>query len=340
MSRKSRSFWRRNKKIMILLMLLLLLIAAGLTGVGLLGKREDRIRTAGYEDEPITRLSIELDGVPYYLRDGITGYLLMGTDETTETLRQEENGTNNRQADFLMLLVLDRGRKTCQAIHINRDTLMEIRTLGENGNPNGVVTRQITLAYSYGSGGRDSCRNTTEAVSRLLCGMPVEHFFALTMDGIPVISDLAGGVPVTITDDMTSANPDYKKGNTVILRGQEALSFVRMRMSVTHGTNTERMARQRAFITSLVERLQTKMEADAEFSIRLVEAVSPYMTSDLITAELSDLVQQLKDYEFLPIIVLPGELEKNYETGYIEFYPDYDEVKKMLVDLFFSPDLC
>ncbi|MCR5088205.1 MAG: LCP family protein [Oscillospiraceae bacterium] len=235
-----------------------------------------------------------------------------------------------------MLLVVDRKNETCTALHLNRETMMEIRTLDENGNPNGMVMKHLTLAYSYGSGGRDSCRNVVEAVSRLLCDVPIEHYFAITMDGIPVLSDLLDGIPVQITEDMTNVDERYVDGATVVLRGQEALRFVRMRKEVSHGTNLARMERQRAFMTSMTDKLKENLGNDAEFSIKLADAISPYLTSDLTTDELAKLADQLKTFEFLPITDLRGQTSLNYDTGYVEFHVDEDALKKQVAQIFFA----
>lgn len=328
-----------NKKNSRLWILLLFAVTLGLGFFGLyrLEKSEDSKRTDHLTDEPVERLTLEWNGNTYSFRSGLTSYLILGTDETTDSIFQyEDENLNNRQADFLMLMVVDRNRESCVALHLNRDTYMDIRRLDENGNPDGTVLAHLNNAHSFGSGGKDSCRNVAEAVSRLLYGVPVDHYMAVTMDGIPVLADLVGGIPVTLKEDLTELNPDYVRGKTVTLKGQDALRFARARMNVSDGTNLSRMSRQRDFMNSLYERLNTKVRESSDFALRLADALTPYLTSDMTTNELANLAEQLQEYRFEGIEDLAGEAKKNRETGYNDFLVDGDKLKEQLVRVFFT----
>ena len=94
-----------------------------------------------------------------------------------------EGYVNNQQADFLLLLVMDKQHETCTPIQLNRDTMTQIQILGVTGEPAGTFTGQLALAHTYGSGEEDSCENTVLAVENLLYGMEIDHYVSLTMDG-------------------------------------------------------------------------------------------------------------------------------------------------------------
>ncbi len=329
----------KGKSKLWLLIILLLVAAAGFIALDLLGKNEDRERTAGLTDAPIERLTLYDGGKAFYLRNDITTYLVMGTDETTESVFQyEDQNLNNRQADFIMLMIVDRSNKTYSALHLNRDTMMDIRRLDDNGNPAGTAYAHLNNAHSFGSGGKDSCRNVSEAVSRLLYSVPVDHYLAITMDGIPLVADLVNGVPVTIEEDLTKADPAFKVGAVITLNGEQALRFVRARTSVSDGTNLSRMSRQRSFIQSLREQIDTQLKEDDEFALKFADAISPYVTSDLTTNELAKFADQMKDYDFRSIDDIKGQANVNYETGYTEFHVDMDALKKQVIELFFTPN--
>ena len=123
-------------------------------------------------------------------------------------------------------MIVDKTAHSFSALHINRDTMAEIQRLGVGGVKLDTVTAQLALAHTYGSGGRDSCRNTVQAVSRYLYDVPVQHYFALPMDAIPVLNDLAGGVTVHVDDDFSNTDPSIVQGKDVTLRGDQALTFV------------------------------------------------------------------------------------------------------------------
>ena len=327
---------RRKKTRIWLLAILVVLIGAGFLGLSLWEKSEDRERTAGFTDPEITRLTLERDGKTYRLRDDVISYLILGTDETTDTAFQyDDKNLNNRQADFIMLMVLDRTNETYSALQLNRDTYMEIQRLDENGNPDGYVTAHLNNAHSFGSGGRDSCRNVAEAVSRLLFGIPVQHYYAVTMDAIPVLTDLVGGVTVHIDENLTELDPGFVQGADVTLRGQKALSFVRARSGVSDGTNLSRMRRQRVFVTALYDRMTEKLKASDRFAFSLAETLEGYATSDLITDELAQLANRLRDYRFDGIETVEGKASTG-ET-YMEFYPDEESLYDFVIQHYFEP---
>ncbi|MBQ9664508.1 MAG: LCP family protein [Oscillospiraceae bacterium] len=327
---------RRKTKIWVLL-LFVIVLAAGFVGLSLWERAEDRKRTSDLTDPEIEKITLESDGVTYQLRDDITTYLIMGTDETLESeFRYEDKNLNNKQADFIMLMIADRTNEEYSLLHLNRDTYMEIRRLDSNGNPDGFVTAHLNNAHSFGSGGKDSCRNVAEAVSRLLCGVPVDHYYAVTMEAIPVLNDLVGGVTVHIEDDLTAMDPDFVQGRDVTLHGQQALRFVRIRTTVTDGTNINRMARQREYITALYDRLSAKLRASDRFAITLADTLDDYATSDLITDELAQLAERLDGYRFNGIETVPGETRMGEK--YIEFYPDEEALRAQVIKLFFEPE--
>ena len=106
------------------------------------------------------------NGTAYARREDLETVLLLGVDKFEgET---PEGYLNNQQADFLLLLVMDKQHETCTPIQLNRDTMTQIQILGVTGEPAGTFTGQLALAHTYGRGEADSCENTALAVSNLL----------------------------------------------------------------------------------------------------------------------------------------------------------------------------
>ena len=113
------------------------------------------------------------NGTAYARREDLETVLLLGVDKFEgET---PEGYLNNQQADFLLLLVMDKQHETCTPIQLNRDTMTQIQILGVTGEPAGTFAGQLALAHTYGSGEEDSCENTVLAVSNLLYGMEIDH---------------------------------------------------------------------------------------------------------------------------------------------------------------------
>ena len=319
------------------------MIVLGFFVVSFIQASDDRRNTDDYEDAPVSLLSLECDGKTYTYRDGITTYLIMGTDETlassdsglTSERAPAGSALNNRQADYLMLVFVDRRNKTYTGLQLNRETVSDVPVLDEKGLTTGTFHTHLDNAYSFGSGGKDSCRNTAAAVSSLLFGIPVDHYLALTMDGVPVMADLVGGVPVTVENDLTSVDPAFEEGVTVTLRGDQALRFVRARRGVTGGQNVRRMSRQKAFMFSLYNRMTACMNNSGGFALKFAEAMEPYITSDLITEEFANFANQLMDYTFRGIEDTKGSTVVDYKTGFNDYFMNEKELKLQIVRLCF-----
>lgn len=265
-------------------------------------------------------------------KDHLETVLLLGLDKFEETAHGSYN--NNQQSDFLLLLVLDRSAETCTAIHLNRDTMTQVRVIGAQGESAGYVEEQLALAHTYGSGGTDSCKNVAEAVSNLLYGVPIDHYISVTMDGVALLNDLAGGVTVTVLDDFSQVDAALVQGETVKLMGEQALTYVRARSGLDDSSNLRRMERQRQYLRALSEQLTARAEGDAEFLLEALLAASEYLVSDCTVEKLSALSEELGEWGVLEYLTLPGEAVRGEE--FMEFYVDEQALQELVVDVFYE----
>lgn len=327
---------KKSRSSVLVTVLLLAVIGAGFLGIRLYEQRIEAEQAALHADEPYQNQQIEInyDGVDYRLRDDLDTYLFIGIDKFTEDLPQEQYYRNFQQCDFLFLMIVDHSNKSYCALHINRDTMAEIRQLGLNGQTVGTEIGQLALSHTYGSGGKDSCRNTVWSVSRFLYDVPIEHYVSITMDGVPVLNDTVGGVVVHISDDFSTVDPALEMGKDVRLAGDQALTFVRSRMSVGDGSNLSRMRRQREYIQALYQQMEQRMQTDSHFGYRLANALADYVVSDLTTDEMSKAADTLRDYRFTTIYSIEGEA--SYDSNFVEFYPVETALQQQVIKLFFE----
>ena len=213
--------------------------------------------------------------------------------------------------------------------------MADITMRGVRGELAGSFTGQLALAHTYGSGGRDSCRNTAEAVANLLYGIGVDHYVSLTMDAVALLSDLTGGVQLTMLEDFSAFDPAMQKGAVVILKGEQALTYVRTRKGLDDSTNLRRMERQRQYLNALRLNVQTCMEQDDTFAIHAILELSAYMVSDCTVEQLSKLWEEAEAYQGLGIVALEGESVRGEE--YMEFYVDEDRLKSLMINSFYEP---
>lgn len=309
---------RKSLKLTVLVVLLLLLLAAAL----LISMREEFIADAGTSKnapEKVTFLTYQ--GEQYPLRRHLQTVLLIGTDNTEEYEEKPENERDfysYHQADFLMLLVLDQSTGKLETIQINRDTITDVPWLDIFGDYGGTQREQICLAFNYGDGGAISCKNTVNAVSSLLFGVPIQYYIQIPMVAIPQLNDLVGGVPVTVTTDMTKLDPALAPGNTVRLTGAQAETYVRSRMSLADDTNTARMGRQRDYIESFINCAKAASKSDSMFALRAIESLGGYLQSNMTDTQLSTLLEDLEKAELSPIRHADGELVRG--SSHYEFY--------------------
>ncbi len=279
------------------------------------------------------RAELFVDGKKYTLKENIQSLMFIGID-SYESISSEMY-INDRQADFLTLLILDHANKSYSALQINRDTMTRIQTIGLTGENGGSTVAQIALAHAYGTGTKDSSRNTVKAASNLLYGVNIPHYITLPMNSVSVLNDAVGGVSVELLDDFTVLDPAFKKGETVTLKGEQATAYVRYRGELEDSTNIARMARQRQYIAAWMQNLEDAMQKDENFSSRLALDISDDLISDLTVDQLSELSECFMDYEFNGVLEIAGESKQGEK--YMEFYVDEDALQKQVLDLFYTP---
>ena len=286
-----------------------------------------------YENEDEALMFV--NGKWYKARDEIETILLLGLDKYEEQIPAEgAEYTNHQQADFLLLLVLDHEKKTYTALHLNRDSMAEIETFGVDGKSAGKKTAQLALAHTYGSGGRDSCRNTVSAVSGYLLGASIDHYLSLTMDAVATVNDLAGGVTVSVLDDLTPVDPTLVKDSDVTLSGSQALAYVRARGGLEDSSNLRRMERQRQYLHALHQQVETKMAESEDFLLNTIVEVSDYLVSDCTVNQLSEIADSVADYTNAGIRTIEGEAVKG--DPYMEFYADEETLRSLVLELFYT----
>lgn len=239
------------------------------------------------------------------------------------------------QSDFL-LLVMDKRNERCTAVHINRDAMTEIRVLDDDTNEFlGTINRQLSPAHAYGNTPAARCRNTVTAVSGLLYGIEIDHYISLSMDGVIILNDLAGGVTLEVMDDLTGLDPALIQGKTVTLRERQALTYVQARRTLADPTNIHRMERQKQYLEALREQLLRRTDSEEDFTMSALLEFNAYMVSDCSVEKLSDLADALEDCGVTEYRTLEGEPVMG-ET-YMEYHVDEAEARELVLELFYEP---
>ena len=273
-----------------------------------------------------------LDGEIYTPKKNITSYLIIGIDKDGE-FKASRKYDNDQQCDFLALIVFDSDAKTYRILHINRDTMTPVNMLGVNGKVMSTRVMQIALSHTYGNGLERSCQNTADAVSNLLFGMPVDKYYAFTMSAVGEIADFVGGVPITIEEDLTEADPSFTEGAEVVLTKDTALSFVRARMEVSDGSNISRMGRQKQFIRALMEIFDGQEDADV-FVMDAMKRIAKYSLTNAETRDINNITESFYEYSFDGLISPEGEAM--FDGQYIQYHVDDEKLKQLVLDTFYD----
>lgn len=287
--------------------------------------------------------AVYFDGVAYR-RKNIVTYLLIGIDEMG-AVSDSGSYNNTKQADFLALLVVNKTDKTYSIVQINRDTMAKIDRLGIGGMRAGLVYEQIALSHTYGDGLDMSAKNTVRAVSRLLgrgkdyagnaADFGIDYYVSLTMDAVSKTNDFLGGVTLTLNDeeDLSEINEEWVPGATITLTGEDALKFVRARMSVQDGTNISRMNRQRHYIEQLIKQQQGKVYSYS-FASDLYSEIKDYIVTNCSLGDFDDLMGYISAYEYTKTLTPDGEARAGEE--FMEFYVDEAKLDSLMRENYYE----
>ena len=289
------------------------------------------------DEEPASEVSsskgFEKDEIKYFPRQDITTLLIIGVDEDGPVKEKDPN-QSSAYADVVALLIFDEKNEVINAIALNRDSMVEMTTLDENGRRKGTFFGQLAFSHSFGNGLEESCENTVWTVSDLLGGAQIDYYAAINMGAIEILNDGVGGVKVNVTDDFSEVGSDIPKGEYTLI-GSEAETFVRSRMGLGDGLNVSRMERQKEYVKGFFEAFNAKMEEDSLFAVRLFDSVDEYIVTDCSTETLANLADRYEDYEFGDIVSPKGEYIRGEK--FYEFYIDEDDLSEIVLKYLYAP---
>ena len=279
-------------------------------------------------------VSMELEGETLYYRENeITNYLFIGVDR--ENITQTTGHQNGGQADFLVVLAVDRIHRTVTPVMLDRDSMVEMQTYGVFGHPAGSKVMQLCLAQAYSGANIPGSVNTVQTVQKLLHGVKINHYVVMDMEAIPLVNDAIGGVEVTLKDDFTIYDPLMTKGTTLRLMGDQAEFFVRGRMTVADGTNASRMARQQQYLSGFLDQFRKSVKGNQAKLNQTLGALEGHMISDASDERLLRDVNSYDEYEWLPMKTLSGTHAVD-EYGFAEFWVDEPALKQLVAGIWFK----
>jgi LCP family protein required for cell wall assembly len=192
--------------------------------------------------------------------------MVIGSDTRAGQARRYGNGgvISTDQSDTLMIVHVPADRKWADIMSIPRDSWVHIPScVMGNGRQSAPTTFKINEAFAIGNlhGNRTplgiGCTiKTLEADT----GIRIDHFVAVNFAGFTAMVNAVGGVPECNSHPISDPNSKLRlTAGHHLLKGSQALAYVRARYTLGNGSDLERISRQQAFMSSLVGRARSKL---------------------------------------------------------------------------------
>lgn len=327
----------RNRKYPFLIILTILLACLALFfAVKFFSALEDRLDPQPTEYEEFIKeresrewqRTIKYNGKKYHVKDGLTTLMLLGVDNAGSEYAGKALGAYGRM-DAIMLLLLNDKDKSITTLSISRDTITSVDVYNPKGEFLYAGNMQITFQYGFGDSPKRCCYLAKKCVSSLLHGMYIDGVMSMTMDAIPTVVDIMGGLKLTFNEDYSYIDPSYTKGKTVTLNGKEAERFVRYRDTNEAGSNEKRVKRQIWVVEEIFAQLRSL--GGAAFVDDVMDKAGKYIESDIS----ADNLKKLSSYKVTgDMLKLPGRSEEG--EYHDEFIYDEEALQQMIVDLFYE----
>lgn len=326
-------------KVVISLVLIFALLVGG-TGSAyfiLLNQGKDDL-TSVAEANKNYKETISYNGHNYQYNTNLINIAFMGIDERYYEVR---DALNLGCADADMLAVIDTQTGEMKVISLPRDTMVDIDIYSDNGVFLTTKNVQLTLSYSYGDGGEQSCKNVTKAMSRILYGVPIDKYFALNLEGIKPINDAVGGVTLTALYDIPNAG--ITKGKEVTLKGDMAEAYVRSRDMDRATAAYERGERQMQYVKAFANQVLGAVKSDFNVVSDLYNTATKYSQTNITLNNATYLAQLMlsKNITGFESYSLTGEttlhpLPSNPAIINAQFVPDEDALMELVLEVFYT----
>lgn len=244
--------------------------------------------------------------------------LIIGTDSREGLGKKYGDEGSVGHADTTFLFHVSADRTNATAVSIPRDLLVDIPEC-KTGDKVIPGTDRAMFNTSLGQDGRDpGC--TWKTVEKLT-GVRVDHFVEVNFEAVKTLSTAVGGVEVCAAKDLVDpkSHLNMKAGHHVI-KGDEALAFVRTRHAVGFGGDLTRIPLQQQFISGLIRKVKSDGTLTDPTKVwNLADAATKALTVDQSIAgvlKLKDLAQDLsavdtKHITFTTVPVIDDTEDKN-----------------------------
>ena len=204
--------------------------------------------------------------------------LLLGSDSRDgENRNYWSPDISGERSDTTILLHLSPNRDRAVAISFPRDSMVQVpQCEKKNGQKVPAFFGMINAAFAYA--GASCTWKTIESTTDI----HIDHYVKIDFTGFKRVVDALGGVEICVPHAVNDprANLSLRAGRQVV-RGNDALGYVRTRYGLGDGSDLERIQRQQKFMASVVNKAtSSSMLTDPPRVYKFLDAVTKSIATD------------------------------------------------------------
>lgn len=222
-----------------------------------------------------------------------TNILMLGSDSRAGTNGQYGVDQGELNSDTIILLHISPNGDHAVGISFPRDSMVQVPACKLKGG--GMSKPYFGMINSAFAVGGPLCSwKTIEANT----GIHIDHFVDVDFSGFKRVVDALGGVEICMPKavDDPRANLSLPAGKQIV-KGDNALAYVRERYALGDGSDLGRIKRQQKFMSSIVKKaVSTDMMANPVRVYNFLDAATKSITTDdgLTVSKMKDLAGTLK----------------------------------------------
>ena len=206
--------------------------------------------------DPYAQLQSQAD---LSMMKNIVNVMLIGVDYATERdTWKGKDGQTASHADVMIVLSIDFDHNKASLISLPRDTYAKIPGVDGIYKLNAALDCGGGFNAANGSGYKKVC----EAASRMIGGLPINYYYAVTMQAVKDLVNEIGGVDFDLDVSFKLNGRSYKKG-VQHMDGQAVLDYLRVRksqsgLSSSQTGDSNRVNRQKKMLIAIFEKIKSE----------------------------------------------------------------------------------
>ncbi|MFF4954366.1 LCP family protein [Streptomyces chattanoogensis] len=216
--------------------------------------------------------------------DGPVNLLVIGTDSRAGKGNAGYGDAGSvGHADTTILMHISKDRTNATALSIPRDLITDIPncpTKQKDGSRKVIPgEQQVRFNTSLGQEGRDP--GCTWRTVEKLTGLKINHFMMADFNAVKELSEAVDGVEVCAAKDIDDPKSHLKlKAGRHVVKGEQALAFVRTRHAIGFGSDLDRIKMQQQFMGSLIRKLKSSAFSSPTELLTVASAATKALTVD------------------------------------------------------------